>query len=343
MSEKRFYWIKLKTNFFSLDEIDFLLSQKNGCEYVVLYQMLCLNTANTNGTLEKRIGEMIVPYDIDKIVRDTKYFDYDTVVVALELYKKLGLIYEDKNSCLTIANFSEMVGSETTSAKRVREWRKKKEEQKALQCNTDVNHNVTQEYRDKSIEYRDIENKEKNKEKDIIVQNDLENRIEPSIIQLILNDKTLYDVTQSDFKEYEELYPNVDIMQELRKMKGWLNANPTKRKTKRGIKRFINNWLSREQDKPKPNNVRKEPTPKWLDKEKNEDESKPEFSSDELLRIYDVQVKCGQKDLAEQTNNKFKELTGWSVEEYREKSKKLKEEFRKMIEETDRIWEQSKK
>ena len=75
MSEKRFYWIKLKTNFFSLDEIDFLLSQKNGCEYVVLYQMLCLNTANTNGTLEKRIGEMIVPYDIDKIVRDTKYFD----------------------------------------------------------------------------------------------------------------------------------------------------------------------------------------------------------------------------------------------------------------------------
>jgi hypothetical protein len=329
MSEKRFYWIKLKTNFFSLDEIDFLLSQKNGCEYVVLYQMLCLKTANTNGTLEKRIGEMIVPYDIDKIVRDTKYFDYDTVVVALELYKKLGLIYEDKNSCLTIANFSEMVGSETTSAKRVREWRKKKEEQKALQCNNNVIDGVTQEYRDKSIEYRDIENKEKNKEKDIIVQNDLENRIEPSIIQLTLNDKTLYDVTQNDFNEYEELYPNVDVMQELRKMKGWLNANPTKRKTKRGIKRFINNWLSREQDKPKPNNVRKEPTPKWLDKEKNEDESKPEFSTKELIKIYDVQVKCGQTDLAEQTNNKFKELTDWgSIEEY----KKAKEELRQLTE-----------
>ena len=46
---KKFYWIKLKTDFFNLDEIDFLLSQKNGCEYVVLYQMLCLQVANTSG------------------------------------------------------------------------------------------------------------------------------------------------------------------------------------------------------------------------------------------------------------------------------------------------------
>lgn len=167
--------------------------------------------------------------------------------------------------------------------------------------------------------------------KGYIAQNDLENRIEPSIIQLTLNDKTLYDVTQSDFNEYEELYPNVDIMQELRKMKGWLNANPTKRKTKRGIKRFINNWLSREQDKPKPNNVRKEPTPKWLDKEKNEDESKPEFSTKELIKIYDVQVKCGQTELAKQTSNKYKDLTGKSIEEY----KKSKEELIQLMEQMD--------
>lgn len=31
-------------------------------------------------------------------------------------------------------------------------------------------------------------------------------------------------------------------------MKGWLDANPTKRKTRRGVKRFVNNWLSRTQD-----------------------------------------------------------------------------------------------
>ena len=33
-------------------------------------------------------------------------------------------------------------------------------------------------------------------------------------------------------------------------MRGWLNGNPTKRKTKKGIARFVNNWLSNEQDKP---------------------------------------------------------------------------------------------
>lgn len=160
ISEKRFYWIKLKTNFFSHDEIDFLMSQKDGANYVVLYQMLCLATVNNNGELSTKLGEMIVPYDVEKIVRDTKYFNRDTVVIALELFKKLSMIYEERESgLLKIANYEEMVGSESSSAKRVREWRQKKNEERALQCNIDVtlqsNHIETQEYRDKSIEIRD--------------------------------------------------------------------------------------------------------------------------------------------------------------------------------------------
>lgn len=161
MADKRFYWIKLKTDFFNQEAIDFLMSQDNGCEYIVLYQMLCLQTANSNGQMVTKIGEMIVPYDVKKIVRDTKYFDTDTVIVALELFKKLGLIYEEDNQVLKITNFSEMVGSETSSAKRVREHRKRK----ALQCNTEVTQEI--EYRDKSIEIdidKDID-KEKEKEK----------------------------------------------------------------------------------------------------------------------------------------------------------------------------------
>lgn len=174
---KRFYWIKLKTTFFDEEAIDFLMSQENGSKYIVLYQMLCLQTANNNGELSTKIGEMIMPYDVKKIVRDTKYFDFDTVTIALELFKRLGLVYEEENQVLHISNFSEMVGSETSSAKRVRDYR---ERQKAFQCNSDVtpdslqcnsnvtieplqsNIDVTQEYRDKSIEYRD-----KSIEKDI--------------------------------------------------------------------------------------------------------------------------------------------------------------------------------
>lgn len=142
MAEKRFYWIKLKTDFFNQDTIDFILQQENGCKYIVLYQMLCLKTANNNGELNTKIGEMIVPYNIEKIQRDTKYFDIDTIIVALELFKKLGLIYEEEDKTLKISSFNELVGSESSSAKRVREYRQRK----ALQCNK----NVTQE-----IEYRD--------------------------------------------------------------------------------------------------------------------------------------------------------------------------------------------
>lgn len=172
---KKFYWIKLKTDFFNQETIDFLMSQQNGCQYVVLYQMLCLNTANNGGNLSTKIGEMIVPYDVNKIVRDTKYFDFDTVTIALGLFKQLGLIYESKDDVLKISNFELMVGSETSSAKRVREHRERK---KALQCNRDVtgitlqcNTDVTQEYRDQSLEFREksldtreqiLENREKN-------------------------------------------------------------------------------------------------------------------------------------------------------------------------------------
>lgn len=150
-ANKRYYWIKLKTDFFNQETIDFLLSQKNGCQYVVLYQMLCLNTANNDGMLASTVGKMLVPYDVNKIMRDTKYFDFDTVTVALELFKKLGLVYEEQDNVLKITGYEDMVGSETDSAKKIREWREKKK----LQCNENVTHNVTQEYRDKSIEYRD--------------------------------------------------------------------------------------------------------------------------------------------------------------------------------------------
>lgn len=71
----------------------------------------------------------------------------------------------------------------------------------------------------------------------------------PIVYQLPLNTKKPYPITKADIKEWHDLYPAVDIKAELRKMRGWLDANPQRRKTDRGIKRFINSWLSREQDR----------------------------------------------------------------------------------------------
>lgn len=129
MEDKKFYWIKLKTDFFNTPAVDFLLSQENGSEYVVLYQMLCCMTANNKGSLSTQIGEIIVPFNADKIARDTKYFSKDTVMVALELFKKLGLIYSDEGDCLRLAGIEEMTGSESASKEAVkkREYRNKKE------------------------------------------------------------------------------------------------------------------------------------------------------------------------------------------------------------------------
>lgn len=165
---KKFYWIKLKTDFFNQETIDFLLSQPNGCQYVVLYQMLCLKTANNGGTLATNIGEMIVPYDVNKIVRDTKYFDFDTVTIALGLFKQLGLIYEGNENILKISNFDNMVGFESQWAEKKRAYREKKRQltDKVEDTQKDIQEdNVRQEYRvrDKSLEIREksIDNREK--------------------------------------------------------------------------------------------------------------------------------------------------------------------------------------
>ena len=72
----------------------------------------------------------------------------------------------------------------------------------------------------------------------------------PAVITIPLNDGSEYAVKQDDFNEWLTLYPAVDVMQELRKMRGWSQVNGAKRKTRKGIKRFIVNWLAREQDKP---------------------------------------------------------------------------------------------
>lgn len=152
---KKFYWIKLRTDFFNQDTIDFLLSQKNGSEYVVLYQMLILQTANNNGELATRIGEIIKPFTIEKIARDTKHFDFDTVAVALELYKSLGLIYVEEDGILKIDNMTSMVGSESASKEAVKKriYRaKQKELELKGQTKGQVGDKMSDRDRDKRLE-----------------------------------------------------------------------------------------------------------------------------------------------------------------------------------------------
>ena len=62
----------------------------------------------------------------------------------------------------------------------------------------------------------------------------------------------LYPIYPADIDHWKRLYPSVDIRKELRKMLGWLEANPARQKTQKGIKRFVAAWLAKEQDKAPP-------------------------------------------------------------------------------------------
>ena len=69
-------------------------------------------------------------------------------------------------------------------------------------------------------------------------------------ITLPLNTGEEFPVSMEQCQEWAGLYPAVDVIQQLRNMRGWLCANPSRRKTRRGILGFVNSWLKREQDRP---------------------------------------------------------------------------------------------
>lgn len=71
----------------------------------------------------------------------------------------------------------------------------------------------------------------------------------PVIQTLPLREGRDFPVRQSLVAELEPLYPAVDVAATLNEMKGWLIGNPDRRKTQRGIRRFITSWLQSEQEK----------------------------------------------------------------------------------------------
>lgn len=72
----------------------------------------------------------------------------------------------------------------------------------------------------------------------------------PPVVLIHLNDGSEHEIFANQVEEWSLTYPNVDVLQALRQMRQWAIANPTKRKTRRGVLAFVNTWLAKEQDKP---------------------------------------------------------------------------------------------
>ena len=84
----------------------------------------------------------------------------------------------------------------------------------------------------------------------VIAESDKNHSPPPApFISIPLNDKTEFVVTFPMIEEWKNLFPKVDIEQELREIRAWNMARPRERKTRKGILKHITTWLAKEQDR----------------------------------------------------------------------------------------------
>ena len=254
---KRYYWLKLPDNFFRQKPIKKLRKIAGGDTFTIIYLKMLLVAMKQDGKLyfegvEEDFATEIA-LDLDEDIENVK------LTVAFLLRQGLMEIRDDVEYTLT--ECGKMVGSESSSAERMRRLRDKG----ASHCDTDVTQSdvcVTRPLRLSDVE----KEKEIEIEKDYKVSNDTfcpepsskasepkPKKVKPAepeapVEELPLNDGTVWRPTVSMYEEYKRLYPSVDIDQEFRNMRGWCIGNPAKRKTRGGIKRFVTNWLSKEQN-----------------------------------------------------------------------------------------------
>lgn len=137
---KKLYWFKLTDSFMTSENVDYIMSQPKGEKYIIIYQFLCLKCLNSEGILGRKLGEIYVNYEAEKLARDFKYFTKKEIQTALNLFLKLGLLVE-KNGVLVIENFERLIGSESKWANYKREEREK---EKIGQCPKQVQKKSTQ-------------------------------------------------------------------------------------------------------------------------------------------------------------------------------------------------------
>ena len=119
---KRYYWLKLKEDFFEDDTMKFLREQPHGSDYCIFYLLLCLKSLKTDGRLVRLVGDTIIPYDPRALAQLTGMRE-EVVVVAVELFLRYGILKQLDTGELYIQQVLEMVGSETYGAERKRKRR----------------------------------------------------------------------------------------------------------------------------------------------------------------------------------------------------------------------------
>lgn len=154
---KRYFWLKMKEDFFSQKEIKLLRRIAGGDTYTIIYQKMLLKSLRENGKLFfEAIGDNFaeeLALDIDE--------DIENVQVTLNFLQSKGLLQIIDEDTFFLNRVPEMVGSESFSTERVRRHRKNKisdgENKKMLHCNTDGTHSKHDVTKSKSREEQELD------------------------------------------------------------------------------------------------------------------------------------------------------------------------------------------
>lgn len=131
-SKRRFYWLKLKNDFFSAKEIKKLRRIAGGDTFTIIYLKMLLKSLTSEGRL---YFEGIEDTFVEELALDIDE-DVDNVKVTVLFLQKQGLLLSGDEIEYTLPQAVENVGSEGISAERMRRFRKSRIE--SLQSNSNV-------------------------------------------------------------------------------------------------------------------------------------------------------------------------------------------------------------
>ena len=127
---KKYFWLKLKNDFFTQPKIKKLRRIAGGDTYTIIYLKMQLLSLKNDGRLFYEGIEDDFPEEIALTIDE----DSENVRVTVQYLLSQGFIENCSESEYVMTETQNLIGSETDSARRVRKSR----ERKALQCNTDV-------------------------------------------------------------------------------------------------------------------------------------------------------------------------------------------------------------
>ena len=151
--EKRYFWIKIRQDFFTDPYIKMLRRIAGGDTYTIIYLEMLVKSADTNGTIYFQGAGSDIAEELALMLNENVE-DVRALLAYLEA-KKL-LIHPEFTEDIFLVATPDLTGSETGSAQRVRKFRERQNEQLPLQSNTEVTISNDSKSKSKSKSNKDI-------------------------------------------------------------------------------------------------------------------------------------------------------------------------------------------